>query len=298
MKCYECGKLGLHGRNCEQQTKKTSLSCGFCAGPKRCTIKDCKARDSKCSKCKLYGHFDACCNGWARSKARKSKDDNKPEANAVNMDGEEGEEEANHVRLYYVPSSTLQQVKQVFWSKSKNRFTQQVSPAMTPLKLEIENLHNVDLSPFNNIAPKEPLSAANKKTMVDTTNCPDTGATVFLAVWHKMEEMGLRVSNLYRDQTCCLTANESPLKILRFIPVKVSARDSEGMEHETNECLYFVEDIRVTLIPLRVLKDLGCIPEHWPLPATYAQYGSKEGGEEKVTTKTRANPAMFHHGQV
>ena len=84
MKCYDCDKFGHQGRDCKQQIKKTSHPCGFCAGPKRCVAKECKARNNKCSKCKLYGHFDACCNGWVRSKAQKSKDDNKPEANAVN----------------------------------------------------------------------------------------------------------------------------------------------------------------------------------------------------------------------
>lgn len=171
--------------------------------------KECKARNNKCSKCKLYGHINACCTQWVRS---KSRDNTKPEANAVNVDGKEGEE-VNYIRLYYVPSNAPQQVKRLIWCKTKDRFIQQVPPTVTPLTLEIETLHNMDLVPFNNTiqAAKEPLSAANKKTMVDTKNCLDTGATVFLTVRHKMEEMGLKISNLRRDQTQCSTADGSPL---------------------------------------------------------------------------------------
>ena len=72
--------------------------------------------------------------------------------------------------------------------------------------------------------------------------------------------MGLMVSNLHKDQTRCSTADGTPIKILGFIPVKIAARDSEGTKHEANECLYFAGKICSTLIPLRSLKNLGCIP--------------------------------------
>ena len=57
-----------------------------------------------------------------------------------------------------------------------------MSPAVTPLKLEIETLHSVDLGYFCNTVQtaKEPATAPNKRTMVDTTNCPDTGVTILL----------------------------------------------------------------------------------------------------------------------
>ena len=61
-------KTGQQGEDCKQQTKKTSQPCGFCAGPERCMAKECKARNNKCGKCKLYGHFDNCCTKWIRSK--------------------------------------------------------------------------------------------------------------------------------------------------------------------------------------------------------------------------------------
>ena len=57
LKCHECGKTGHQGKDCKQQSKK---SCGFCAGPKRCVAKNCKAFNNKCGECKLYGHFNQC----------------------------------------------------------------------------------------------------------------------------------------------------------------------------------------------------------------------------------------------
>ena len=87
---------------------------------------------------------------------------------------------------------------------------------------------------------------------------------------HTMKKMGLMVTNLHRDQTRCSTAYGSPLKMLGFIPVKIRVKDSKGQKHKTNECLYFAEGVITTLVSLRALKNLGCVPEHWPLPAAHA----------------------------
>ena len=77
---------------------------------------------------------------------------------------------------------------------------------------------------------KEPVTAPNKRTMVDTTNCLDTGATIFMSGQHTMQKMGLNVANLHRDQTKCSSADGSPLKILGFIPVIIRVNDSKGCE--------------------------------------------------------------------
>ena len=55
--------------------------------------------------------------------------------------------------------------------------------------------------------------------------------------------------------------------MLGFIAVKLRVRDKEGQIHKTNECLYFAEGVNSTLVSLRALKNLRCVPEHWPLPA-------------------------------
>ena len=82
-----------------------------------------------------------------------------------------------------------------------------------------------------------------------------------------MNKMNLTVKNLHMDETKCTAANGSRLKMLGFIPVKLRVKDKEGEYHETNECLYFAEGVKTTLISLRALKNLECIPECFPLPA-------------------------------
>ena len=59
-----------------------------------------------------------------------------------------------------------------------------MSQAVTPIKLEIKTHHNVDLSDLDNTVQvaKEPMAAPNKRVTVDTTNCSDTGTTIFLSV--------------------------------------------------------------------------------------------------------------------
>ena len=105
---------------------------------------------------------------------------------------------------------------------------------------------------------------------MDSSNCPDTGATITVTGRHTTKKMGLKGSGLHRDQTRCSTADRSPLKMLGFIPVKIRVKDKDGQTHKTNECLYFAEGVNTTLVTLRALKNLGCVPEHWPLPASQA----------------------------
>ena len=63
MKCYECSKTGPYGKDC-RKAKKVNRSCGFCAGPKQCVAKDCKAINNKCTKCNKFGHYNDCCSKW------------------------------------------------------------------------------------------------------------------------------------------------------------------------------------------------------------------------------------------
>ena len=58
--------------------------------------------------------------------------------------------------------------------------------------------------------------------------------------------------------------------MLGFIPVKIRVKDKDGQTHKTNECLYFAEGVNTTLVTLQALKNLGCVPEHWPLPESQA----------------------------
>ena len=99
--------------------------------------------------------------------------------------------------------------------------------------------------------PKEPVDAPNKKTLLDTNNCPDTGATIFLTGIHQMKRMGLCRANLYKDETRCTTADGTWLKILGFILILVRVKDSAESHHTANETLYFAEGVKSTLISLR-----------------------------------------------
>ena len=127
------------------------------------------------------------------------------------------------------------------------------------------------------VIAKEPITVPNKRFTTDTSNCPDTEATITVTGKHVMKKMGLRVINLHRDQTRCSTADGSPLKMLGFIPVKLRVKDKDGQTHKTNKCLY-------TLVSLRALKNLGCVPEHWPLPASHV-YGLTEEDDKDEEEK-------------
>ena len=58
-------------RGTKIQSSKTSLKCGFCGGPKRCIVNECKAFEMKCAGCNKFGHFKKCCNAITRAKARE-----------------------------------------------------------------------------------------------------------------------------------------------------------------------------------------------------------------------------------
>ena len=186
-------------------------------------------------------------------------------ANSVEEEGEV----VGSICLSKVATNTPQQVKAIVWCNTRNRFTQQISPNHNPLRMKIETLHSVDLENFGNSVQvsKELVTAPSKRTTVDTSNCPDMGATILVLGKHTMKKMGLKTTNLHRNQTRCSTADGSPLKMLGFIPVKIKVKDSEGQKHKTNKCLYFAEEVNTMLVSLRALKNLGCVPEHWPLPA-------------------------------
>ena len=70
------------------------------------------------------------------------------------------------------------QEKSIVWCNKINRFTQKISPNHTPLKLEIETLHNIKMDVVgNNITlAKDPITSENKRMAVDNTNCLDMGA--------------------------------------------------------------------------------------------------------------------------
>ena len=91
---------------------------------------------------------------------------------------------------------------------------------------------------------------------MDSSNCPDTGATITVTGRHTTKKMGLKGSGLHRDQTRCSTADKSPLKMLGFILVKIRVKDKDGQTQKTNECLYFGEGLNTTLVPLQALKNL------------------------------------------
>ena len=86
------------------------------------------------------------------------------------------------------------------------------------LKLGMETLHSMDLDWFGNTVKiaKKNITAPNKRHRTDTSNCPDTGATITVAEKHTMKKIGLQISNLHRDQKRCSTADGSPLKMLGF----------------------------------------------------------------------------------
>ena len=115
--------------------------------------KNCKAINNKCSKCKL---------------SRKTREDNRQDANTV-KDSED--ESVNAIFLHHMASSSPQQIKQIVWCNTRNRYTQQMSPAVTPLKLEIETYHNVDLGYLGNTVQVAKQQAPAVLIMwVDTTS--------------------------------------------------------------------------------------------------------------------------------
>ena len=276
--------------NCPSKSSSSNQSllsrkCSFCGAAKRCSIKNCKGYNMQCSKCKLFGHVGQCCSDYTKSKGRKTmKSDNR--SNVVDKEGDVADS-VNSICLKRVITDKPQQVKAIVWCNMRNRFTQQLSPNHTSLKLEIETLHSVDLDWTGNsvVITKEPITAPNKRFTTDTSNCPDTGATITVTGKHVMKKMGLKVINLHKDQTRCSTADGSPLKMLGFIPVKLRVKGKDGQTHETNKCLYFAEGVNAMMVSLRALKNLGCVPEHWPLPASHVYGLTEEDNKDKEEEK-------------
>ena len=75
-----------------------------------------------------------------------------------------------------------------------------------------------------------------------------------------MKKMGLVNSNLYMDKTRCSAMEGSSIKVLCFIPVKLRVKGQDGRAHKTNKCMYFAEGVMTTLISMRALKKLECVP--------------------------------------
>merc|ERR1712239_19212 len=67
--------------------------CGFCGGSNKCKMKKCKAYNSKCNTCNLFGHYSSCCTDFTKAQARKTRD-----VTAVSQVEDSGEE-SNHIRL-------------------------------------------------------------------------------------------------------------------------------------------------------------------------------------------------------
>merc|ERR1712082_498121 len=98
MKCHKCGKLGHAQKNCKAgEGKMMSSKCGFCGGSNKCKMKKCKAYNSKCNTCSLFGHFSHCCTEFTKSRARKTRD-----VTAVSQVEDGDKVESNHVRLHNI----------------------------------------------------------------------------------------------------------------------------------------------------------------------------------------------------
>ena len=78
MKCSNCEEYGHKSSDCDwpkwesKPDSKINKSCGFCVGPERYSMKDCKARKNLCNKCNLFGHYDSHYNKWTNVPKLKS----------------------------------------------------------------------------------------------------------------------------------------------------------------------------------------------------------------------------------
>ena len=102
--------------------------------------------------------------------------------------------------------------------------------------------------------------------MVETNNCPDTGASISFTGSSLVKKMGITQDNLVQDNTRVSAAEGSTIKVWGFIPVKFKSTGVKGVTRESNECLYFAEGVVTTLISLNTLKNLGCISRNFPYP--------------------------------
>ena len=163
--------------------------------------------------------------------------------------------------LHHLGTTKPQQARSFVWCPRVNRFVQKVSKNHEPLKLEVKTLHDIIINfSEDSVRPaREPITKQNKRLAVDSTNCPDTGASVTIAGKNLMKKMGLTKDNLLKDNTWVSAAEGTSIKVWGFIPVKLRVRDKGGEVHETNECLYFAEGVCTTLVSLGSLKNLGCV---------------------------------------
>merc|ERR1712239_119916 len=102
MKCHKCGKVGHAQKNCKAgEGKKIPSKCGFCGGSNKCKMKKCKAYNSKCNTCNLFGHYSNCCTDFTKARARKTRD-----VTAVSQVEDNGEE-SNHIRLQNISQEKI-----------------------------------------------------------------------------------------------------------------------------------------------------------------------------------------------
>ena len=109
------------------------------------------------------------------------------------------------------------------WCPRVSKFVKKTSKNHVPLKLEVETLHEFTVDFAGNLVrkPRDPVTKENMRTVVDNTNCPDTGASVTIAGKSLMKKMGLTNNNLLRDNTRISAAEGTPIKVWGFIPVKL-----------------------------------------------------------------------------
>ena len=108
-----------------------------------------------------------------------------------------------HLHRVATAGTDKHEVKSIVRCERTNRFTPKTSPNHVPLKMEIETLHDIDLdNNYNNITvARDPITSKDRRTAIDKTNCPDTGASITIAGRGLMRKMGLTHNNLHRDKT-------------------------------------------------------------------------------------------------
>ena len=89
------------------------------------------------------------------------------------------------------------------------------------MNLEIKTLHGVEIKNDDGgiRRAKVPITKENKRKMVETNNCPDTGASVSISSRNLMRKMGITQDNLIQDRVAA--AEGSTIKAWGFLPVKM-----------------------------------------------------------------------------
>ena len=183
--------------------------------------------------------------------------------NEVEPRGKEEVITINHIN--HLPP---QQARSIVWCPRVNRFVQKISRNHEPLNLEIETLHGVEIKTEDGgvKTAKIPITRQDRRRVVETNNCPDTGASITISGRSLMKKMGITQDNLVQDNTRVSAAEGSTIKVWGFLPVKLKVMGQKGVDHESNECLYFAEGVVTTLISLGALKNLGCVSKNFPYP--------------------------------